>query len=156
MGPEAVKVLLPEMRRRRIMVMDVVRRMGDAAVPELLNTLKDPAVGGYAREVLFDLAGQAAPSRTRDFIACMNEPETRDVCGGALLRVAPKASGQLSQIMATLKAKDPVVRVYGVQALMLLGKKAAKAVPALQKLKNDDPEANVRKAAEDALKKIQG
>jgi HEAT repeat protein len=74
----------------------------------------------------------------------------------ALGEIGPKAEKAVPALIETLKDKDLNVRGSAVRALGKIGPKAEKAVPALIEVFMDkDEEENVRKAAQEALKKIQ-
>jgi HEAT repeat protein len=58
-------------------------------------------------------------------------------------------------LLKILKDSDPQLRQRAAQALGLMGPNALKAMPALQEAAKEDKNANVRRGAEEALKKIQ-
>ncbi len=154
-GPQAVAPLLPEMRRKRASVLDLIARIGEPAVPELLGRLSDPKLGGYAREALPYAIGPSGASLPA-LVDCLNDADTRGACGFALLKAAtPKAAAKAGALLPALKAKDPAARILAAQALTRIGRGAVPAAgKALRAVALEDSDADARAAAKDACKKL--
>lgn len=133
-GPAAVRPLLAEMReiKRRMRLLRIFSRLGSVAVPELLKTLKDPELGGYAGDALQAAVSPDAEGEVPALLACMKDAALRGVCGSALVRATgPKARAHVPLLIAALQAKASESRLYAASALGRMGPQARAAVPAL-------------------------
>ena len=104
-------------------------------VPEMRAVLRDALVDANAsirHEGLTAITPQATPGLRR-----LSFDEARDV------------------VVAALRHADPGVRLGGVQALNVFGLPAAPYIPALERLSEVDPDAQVRASARLAIEAIQ-
>jgi len=134
------------------MAAQALGRIGDErAVDPLMKIL--PTAGGdlgmYVAQALGDLHDRRAVPALIEEIKRREEPELRGVAE-ALGRIGdPQAVPALVDL---LQAGKEDVRYAAATALGHMGD--ARAVEALLKVKNDDPQAFVREAAESALKRL--
>jgi HEAT repeat protein len=99
---------------------DALARIGDAAVPALIEGLADP------------------------------NPKVRAQSARALARMGPKGHAAVPALILALEDEDPAVRVNAARALGQIGPEAQEAVPALiRALKDPGNQANVETPAAD-------
>jgi HEAT repeat protein len=126
-------------------------RRGAAAVPALLEAMRDPEwnVRNAAGRALEETAG---PEHAELLTAALAPPdvETRYHVARALARVGPSAARAVPVLQDTLSDADAEVRMEAVWALAAIGPAAASAVPALLRAL-EDADAQVRAAAAWAL-----
>jgi HEAT repeat protein len=135
------------------------------AVPALIKALRDndPAVREQAAEA-FEAFGPHARAAVSALAAALQEGNTGTAwkSATALGNVGPDAASAVPDLVTALKSDFPndgtassMLRKYAAEALGNIGPKASAAIPDLRKaLKDPDPE--VRRNAESALKKIEG
>lgn len=101
---------------------DALARIGDAAVPSLVETLQDP------------------------------DREVRAQAARALARMGPRAEPAIPALIAALKDSDKEVRMGAARALGQIGPPAAEAVPDLIKAIKDPRNKPADESAENAAK----
>ena len=136
-----------------VVTVEIIRRIGPAALPLLVELLQDERVSMRrdAADVLIDL-----PPHTGTIQLALRRALTdgdAQVAGDAaraLGALGPSASPSVDALVKTLSHEDAYVRVYAAEALASIGPKAAAATRELARAV-DDPEPGVRFAACEAL-----
>lgn len=83
--------------------------------------------------------------------------DVRETCSEALVRFAPKGNDVVLALIAALQDEDHVVRRHAATSLGEIGSAAKAAVEPLNTMeRNPDEQVDVRKAATEALEKING
>ncbi|MBI2823842.1 MAG: HEAT repeat domain-containing protein [Planctomycetia bacterium] len=132
------------------------------AVPSITALLgKSDSSVGYAAAIALGKIGPAAKSAVPQLLKQINakEPLLTVASVWAVRRLDPGnktvAPAAVPVLTGALASKQEIMRAQAAAALGDLGPAARDAIPALKKL-SDDPQAEVRRAATDALAKIQG
>ena len=84
------------------------------------------------------------------------DEDVRRLAVFALGRISPAPKDAVPALIEALKDEDEDVRAGAAYALGKIGPAAKDSVPALKALSENEIDPEVRKAAADALKKIQG
>jgi len=137
----------------QVVTLEVIRRIGPAALPLLVELLQDPrlAIRRNAIDALIDL-----PPYTRRFQPALRRAlrdEDSTVAGDAaraLGALGPRASPSVGALVQTLTHEDPYVQIYAAEALATIGPNAAAATNDLARALSD-PTPGVRWAACEAL-----
>jgi outer membrane protein assembly factor BamB/HEAT repeat protein len=135
---------------------EIIRRIGPAAMPLLVELLRDERVS-IRRDVvdfLIDLAPDT--ERIQPALRRALRDEDSQVAGDAaraLGALGDRAGPSVSALVETLSHEDPYVRVYAAEALASIGPKAGAATRDLAKALSD-PLPGVRWAAGEALASI--
>lgn len=127
--------------------------------PELLACARElPEVRNYCGDALFKIMSPKASGQVKSLTAALadKEPAVRSFAAAALGRVGRKASAAVPALSKALTDSDVKTRVLAAQALGGIGGAAKDAAPALQAAAQHDSNEAVRKAAEEALKTING
>jgi HEAT repeat protein len=153
----------PWVRRLAAQALGAMGRKGAAeAITALVAPLgdTDPLVWDNAAAALEGLGPRAVPTLVR----ALSDPRAR-VRGGAagilatglsLRRLDPRASTELAPALANAtRDSDVYVRMEAIRALSMIGKTAAETAPALSRVVRDDPNEEVRRLAERALRTIE-
>ena len=85
-----------------------------------------------------------------------DHPDFRAATAHALGIFGPLAAESVSKLIPLLRDEDPSVRWNAADALGKIGPVASDALASLQNIARNDPNAEVRKAAEEAIGKIEG
>ncbi len=154
-GAKAVGPMVAAMtNRNRLVLLSVMSRIGRPLVPALIEQLDNPEVRSQAGEALFQLISPADRVQIPVLVKCFQKPEFASHCGRALDKIVDaQAQNQVPALTKALKSRDAGVRLYAVLVLSRIGRGAAAAKPAL-KLLSKDSDAEVRRAAKEALKKV--
>jgi HEAT repeat protein/outer membrane protein assembly factor BamB len=135
---------------------EIMRRMGAAAIPLLIDSLgwNGPAIRRQAVSVLIDLAPDTETAQPA-LIRALSDEDERVVCDAAraLGALGRPASPSVPQLVKTLSDQDPLVRLYAAEALASIGPDSAAATPDLAQALGD-PDPGVRYAAAEALEAI--
>ena len=125
----------------------------DKSVPAILAALEtaDEELARSAAEALVALGESDQTGEPALDNALKSEPIRVRFGVARHARLRKSATGACTQWLARSQPED---RLKAANWLALLGDKAADAAPALQKIQKDDPDADVRLAAGDALRKI--
>jgi hypothetical protein len=83
------------------------------------------------------------------------DPKVRKTAVAKLGNVAMVDSAALPAVLGSLKDPDAVVRREAILALLKCGPEANQSIPTLQEMKRNDPNAQVRSYAAQALEKLQ-
>lgn len=164
LGPEVVPHLGRLMRHQASQVrfwticeIRYVKTGREGAVPALIEAMDDPdaAVRSQAAWSLGEMgpAGRAGYPR---LVRAFRDPDdtVRSAASYAITRLGPPEE-ELSQLLGSLDHADPVVRRSAADALGMAGPRAASALPALQRL-SDDNDVGVRSTAFRAVRMIRG
>ena len=133
--------------------LEIVRRIGPAALPLLTELLRDERISirREAADALIDLAPHTESIQPALRRALSDEDSA--VAGDAaraLGALGHRASPSVSALIKTLSHEDPYVRIYAAEALASIGPKAAAATADLARAVSD-PAPGVRWAACEAL-----
>ena len=132
---------------------EIIRRIGPAAIPTLVELLRDEraAIRGSAVDALIDLAPDTESVQPALRRALTDEESlvARDAAR-ALGALGPKASPSVGALVNALSHWDPHVRIYAAEALASVGPRAAAATTDLVRA-IDDRIPGVRWAACEAL-----
>jgi hypothetical protein len=135
---------------------EIIRRIGPAAIPVLADMLRDDRVSirRSAVDVLIDLAPDTASEQPmlRGALGDADSLVARDAAR-ALGALGKRASPSVSALVKALSHEEPHVRLYAAEALASIGPKAAKATKDLARALGD-PIPGVRWAACEALASI--
>lgn len=133
--------------------------VGTEAIPGILDTLgeDDEQAKQYALQALQGMgeaAKEALPTlhnmlKDKDIWMRMFAAQTIEV-------IEPESTKVVGVLTTALSNSDPKVRGYAAFYLGEQGKEASSAVPKLRDLEANDPDAEVRAYATDALRKIVG
>ena len=135
---------------------DIIRRIGPAAIPLLVDLLRHPQVSirRTAADAFIDLAPDTASIQPALRRALKDEDSM--VAGDAaraLGALGERASPSVPALINALSHEEPYVRIYAAEALASIGPKAAKATRYLARAVSD-PIPGVRWAACEALASI--
>jgi HEAT repeat protein len=140
---------------------DTIRKIGRAAVPELVALLENQQNGSKDRGLAAEALGYAGknqepevPALTTAILDKNIVVRYKSLASLGMLKLDPKTLVPLC--VARLKDRDGNVRRRAAEILGQHGAAAAEAVTLLQKISLDDKDAKVRSAAVSALKKIGG
>ena len=132
---------------------EVIRRIGPAAIPLLVELLRDEraSIRASAADAFIDLAPDSEtvqPALRR----ALNDDDSRVVgdAARALGALGTRASPSVGALVRTLSHDDPYVRIYAAEGLPSIGPGAAGATGDLARILGD-PEPGVRWAACEAL-----
>lgn len=135
---------------------EIIRRIGPAAIPLLVDMLRDgrAAIRRSAVDVLIDLAPETASLQPvlRRALKDADSLVAGDAAR-ALGALGKQASPSVSALIEALAHEDQHVRLYAAEALAAIGPRAAKATQDLAKSLGD-PVPGVRWAACEALASI--
>jgi HEAT repeat protein len=131
-----------------------ILRMGEEAVPILLDIMKDSSAPAFMRHRATATLGEIrSPTAAPDIRAALNDddPVERIMAARALVQIeGPDAAAALTPL---LQDADPSVSIVAMQGLAQVGDQTALA--ALENLGTDSPDAAVRSEAQAAIIKIQ-
>jgi outer membrane protein assembly factor BamB/HEAT repeat protein len=132
---------------------EIIRRIGPAAIPLLVEMLRDEraSIRARAADAFIDLAPDSAMAQPALRRALTDEDSM--VAGDAaraLGALGPRASPSVGALVRTLSHDDPYVRIFAAEALASIGPKAAGATGPLARAL-DDPVPGMRWAACEAL-----
>lgn len=127
------------------------------ALPALRKLLadKDASVRVHSAHALWILDGQAKD--TVPVLVAVLQGTNRDARGDALVvlgQMGDKAAPAVDAIRDCLLDKNEDLRRTAAQTLAKIGRPAQDALPTLEKMAKEDKEADVRRAAADAVEKI--
>jgi outer membrane protein assembly factor BamB/HEAT repeat protein len=150
------RFLNPEHEKLHVVTLEIIRRIGPAAIPLLVDLLRHEwdSIRRSAADALIDLAPhteliQPALRRAlRDDDSMVAGDAAR-----ALGALGKRAGPSVAALVNTLRHEDPYVRIYAAEALASIGPNAAKATNALTEALRD-PIPGVRWAACEALGSI--
>jgi HEAT repeat protein/outer membrane protein assembly factor BamB len=150
------RFLNPEHEELHLQTVEIIRRIGPAAIPLLVEMLQHEweSIRRSAADALIDLAPQTETIQPALRRALTDEDAM--VAGDAaraLGALGTKASPSIGALVKTLAHADPYVRVYAAEALASIGAIAASATNALAEALSD-PIPGVRWAACEALASI--
>ena len=150
------RFLNPEHEELHLQTVEIIRRIGPAAIPLLVEMLQHEweSIRRSAADALIDLAPQTETIQAALRRALTDEDAM--VAGDAaraLGALGPRASPSIGALVKTLAHADPYVRVYAAEALASIGASAASATSALAEALSD-PIPGVRWAACEALASI--
>ncbi len=136
-------------RRRRAMYgCQALGPLAKAAIPELIELLKDKDASPFALDALIAIGPETLPLLT-EALANNNEG-IRCYAAMALGLLGSKAPDAIPALIKSLKDKDLLVRCYAAKSLGQLGKEADLVVPVL--IENlSDPNPNIRRYNAQAL-----
>lgn len=159
-GPEAVPALIADMAhnaRGRDRMRAMIREIGPAAAPKLLELTADAELAPWAASALFWVVDESSADLAPRLIDCAAKiPAVRRSCLSALVRVSsPKAKKHLPAFITLLASADAETRVYACAAIGRLGRSGRGAASELEKISGDSNSA-VRAAAQDALRSVRG
>ena len=133
-----------------------------AALTEIVRS--GPAQRKRAAALALSAFGSAAAPKVPVLIAFLKEAEaskgpSRDgvAAAQALGRLAPgtpAASDAVAALTAALSSSERLTREAAIEALVSFGPKAASAIPAIQEIQKKDRDVAVKKAATEALEKL--
>src|SRR5262249_22798504 len=130
----------------------LLSKYGEEASPTVPALTKAIFAGEPEARIAYLLALPSVGTAGADAIPAIRELLRPDPKGG---RIAPSRSPRASAPTGPPKYDDPGVRTAAAEALGRFGKLAASAEPELRQALNDE-DANVRRAASDALLRIRG
>jgi HEAT repeat protein len=138
-------------------VLESLRQDAAAAVPEVVQALKDP--NAYVRWGAVRVLGRLAPLEADRAVPCLapllkdDNEYVRATTVLVLARYGPKVKAAVPALRDAAKSSDAGLRLLAIKALLAAGLEGAPAVPELgQALAADDVE--VRLAAVEALKRL--
>jgi HEAT repeat protein len=130
-----------------------------SALPTLLELLKDngPFHANLALAAIAIDPDGAKPALTwiRERLTKEGDEDTYDIAE-SIQTLGPKAKPLLPELLTMLKSKTPYFRENAIGALGAIGPDAKAVLPQLRDIAAKDSRPNVRKAAEEAIKKIEG
>ena len=122
-----------------------LKEIGAAAIPACIAALSAPG-GAYAALFFKEIGATCTDELIAEF-----KGEGAAYAHIALVELGPRALPPLTRALEDDPSED--VRMWAAMTLGAMGHWATEAIPALQAAKRD-PDANVRQAAEEAIKKI--
>lgn len=161
-GPDAIPELAVALARNTPAAMaaaDALGAIGHAALPTLIEALKDPKLKGRAAHGLQVMKPPPPASAVPALVDALRDPYAGARLGVLLaIRAAgTDAVGAVPALIACLDDSEQFVRVGAMTALSAIGPNAAAAVPKLWDMsRNPKLDQQTRLNAELALKKIQG
>ena len=150
------RLLTPEHEDLHVVTLDVIRRIGPAALPLLVDLLQHDwdSIRRSVADALIDLAPHTQSIQPALRRALRDEdPLVAGDAARALGALGTKASPSVAALVTTLSHENPYVRIYAAEALASIGPSAATATIALADALRD-PVAGVRWAACEALASI--
>ena len=150
------RFLTPEHEALHAVTLEIARRIGPAAMPLLLELLRNDSVSirRDAVDALIDLTPHTASVQASLRRALRDEdPVVAGDAARALGALGSKATPSIDALVKTLSHDDAYVRIYAAEALASIGPGAAPATNALAEALAD-PTPGVRWAACEALASI--
>ncbi len=147
------RFLTPAHEDLHVVTLEVLRRIGPAAIPLLVDLLRSESdsLRREAVDALIDLTPHTEgvqPALRRALKH--DDPVTAGDAARALGALGPKAAPSIGALITTLSHEDSYVRIYAAEALASIGPRAARATNALAEALGD-PAPGVRWAACEAL-----
>jgi HEAT repeat protein len=155
-GTEAIPALAKALKDAQVRVeaSGALTRMGDSAVPALIEALGDRSMGARRRAswALSQMGAAAVPALVKALED--RNVRIRQEAAVALGMIGPEAKDAVDALAGRLKDEDRWVRQYAAEAIGAIGHATETAAEALRDLRAED--ARCRFAAEQALKQIGG
>lgn len=153
----------PGYRREAHFALAAMGPAAAAAVPELIKSLADDDLEvRYSASYALGKLGPAAKSALPALKANVKSDDEflRLASIWSMLSIAPNEPGlaemALPQLIDALDDERPLIRREAATALGELGPRGKQAIPALKKSVSVEPDPDVKAAAEEALKRIEG
>jgi outer membrane protein assembly factor BamB len=150
------RFLTPEHEALHLVTFEIVRRIGPAAIPLLVEALRHEwaSVRREAADALIDLAPHTASVQPALRRALRDDdPTVAGDAARALGALGRSAGSSVAALVDTVSHPDPYVRIYAAEALASIGPAAANATTVLAEALGD-PVPGVRWAACEALASI--
>lgn len=127
-------------------------------IPELINLLKDADAALVASAALQQFKDDLTDKHLAGIAALLTEKnaDTRAQAARMLALLGPKAKARVPDLITALDDKDTITLATVIMALGTFGKDAEKAVPPLNRLKDDHKDETIRELATKAVDEITG
>ena len=143
---------VPEVRAQAVVTLAAVDQDADRLTNTLIEALGDSSeiVRNAAINRLTELGEKARPAAPRLFAMLESVPEPQPIIEA--LRNLRSTDHEL--YVSALNSASPSVRLFACESIGRFGERARSALPALEKLKNDDQYDFVRRRAGQAIERI--
>lgn len=164
-GPKAYPELLrlltdPALASRAgFQLFNIMGPEGARYAPDLLACLRtNPGAKGYCGQSLVRAMSPKAKGQVELLTEALSDPaeEVRVYAATALGQIGPKAKKAAAALGSALSDRSPAVRVSAALALSQLGRSARDADEALKAAAAADPNEQVKRYCEQALKELHG